>query len=112
MTDAGERMPFRMEEFFGEGHDLRLALVGELDLAVAEQLSDRLGELKKGGYAVTLDLSRLKFIDSSGLRELISAVTESRRDGWTLTIDEQLTDQVRRVIDLVGARAYFWPEHA
>jgi anti-anti-sigma factor len=101
-----------MEEHFGEGHDLRLALVGELDVAVVEQLADRLHELRRGGYTVRLDLSRLDFIDSTGLRELMTAVGDSRRDGQQVEISDQLTDQVARVLDLVGARSYFWPDEA
>lgn len=88
---------------------MRLALVGELDVAVVRELADRLSELQKGHYTVSLDLARLEFIDSSGMRELIAAISASRRDGWTLEIEHQLTEQVSRVIDLVGARSYFWP---
>jgi anti-anti-sigma factor len=105
-------MHFQMEEHFEDGYRLRLALVGELDIGVVEQLAERLGELRKGGYTVRLDLSRVEFIDSTGLRELVTEVSESRRDGWTLEIGEELTDPVARVIDLVGARSYFWPDQA
>lgn len=112
MTGLQRHMPFQMEEHFEDGYRLRLALVGELDVAVVKQLADRLNELRKGGYTVHIDLSRLAFIDSSGLRELISEVSDARRDGWDLEIGEQLTDQVARVIDLVGARSFFWPDQA
>jgi anti-anti-sigma factor len=106
------RLFFRMEEYFEDGHELRLALVGELDVAVVKKLADRLTQLRLGGYAVRLDLTRLEFIDSTGLRELLSEVSNSRRDGWRLQIGDQLTDPVARVIDLVGARSYFWPDEA
>ena len=105
-------MPFQLEEHFEDGYRLRLALVGELDVAVVKRLAERLRELRKGGYLVWLDLSRLDFIDSTGLRALITEVSASRRDGWELEIGEELTDQVARVIDLVGARSYFWPDRA
>jgi anti-sigma B factor antagonist len=107
-----KRLPFRMEEHFQDGLRLRLALVGELDVAVSEQLAGRLRELRKGGYAVFLDLSRLEFIDSSGLHELLTEISDARRNGWELEIGDDLTDQVARVIDLVGARSYFWPDVA
>lgn len=106
------RVPFGMEEHFEDGLRLRLALVGELDVAVVEQLAGRLRELRRGGYTVRLDLSRLEFIDSTGIRELINEISDSRRDGWHLEIGDELTDQVARVIDLVGARSYFWPDGA
>ena len=101
-----------MEEHFEDGSRLRLALIGELDIAVVKQLADRLRELQKGGYTVLLDLSRLDFIDSTGLREVITNVSESRRDGWNLEVGAELTDQVARTIDLVGARTFLWPDQA
>lgn len=110
MSGLQRRVPFQMEEHFEDGYRLRLALVGELDLAVVKRLADRLRELRKGGYTVQMDLSRLDFIDSSGLRELITELSASRRDGWDLEIGDELTPQVARVIDLVGARSYFWPD--
>ncbi|HZE05131.1 MAG TPA: STAS domain-containing protein [Solirubrobacteraceae bacterium] len=110
MTSYGRRLSFRMEEHFGDGHELRLALVGELDVAVAKLLAERLSELRRGGYTVRLDLMRLEFIDSSGLRELIREVGDSRKAGWRLEIDPRLSEPVQRVIDMVGARTYFWPE--
>ena len=112
MSGLQRRISFQLEEHFEDGYRLRLALVGELDVAVVKRLADRLHELRKGGYLVWLDLSRLDFIDSTGLRELIAEVSESRRDGWGLEIGDELTDQVARVIDLVGARSYFWPGQA
>lgn len=112
MSEIQPRLPFRMEEHFEEGFRLRLALVGELDVAVVRQLADRLQELRRGGYSVCLDLSRLLFMDSTGLRELITEVAAARRDGWELEMGPELTDQVARLIDLVGARSYFWPDRA
>ncbi|HWE09549.1 MAG TPA: STAS domain-containing protein [Solirubrobacteraceae bacterium] len=112
MSRLERHLCFRMEEYFEDGHQLRLALVGELDVAVVRQLADRLSELRKGGYLVRLDLSRLAFIDSSGLREILTEIATSRRDGWQLEVGRELTDPVARVIDLVGARSYFWPDQA
>ena len=100
---------FQMEEHFDDDGALWLALVGELDLAVSERLGARLRELQRGGIQVRLDLSRLEFIDSTGLRELIRAVTVSRRDGWELRISDELTSPVRRVVELVGLAPHLWP---
>ena len=85
-------------------------LIGELDVATVEYLSTRLRELRKGGYPVRLDLSELKFVDSSGIREILRAVTDARRDGWSLAVDGPMTEQVARTVDLVGARTFLWPE--
>lgn len=101
---------FRLEENFERDGALRLMLIGELDVAVIDHLSTRLRELRKGGYPVRLDLSELQFIDSSGIQELIREISDARRDGWELAVDGPMTEQVARTVDLVGARAFLWPE--
>jgi anti-anti-sigma factor len=47
----------------------RLELVGELDLSTVSILRDAL-QAMPAGEQVTLDLGRLEFIDSCGLREI------------------------------------------
>jgi anti-anti-sigma factor len=101
---------FRLDERFERDGILRLMLIGELDVAVVEHLSSRLRELRKGGYPVRLDLSDLEFIDSSGIQELIREISAARRDGWELQVDGPMSDQVARTVDLVGARAFLWPD--
>jgi anti-anti-sigma factor len=59
---------------------------------------------------VRLDLRRLQFIDSSGLRELVRAVSDARRDGWALELDPTLSPQVSQVIDLLELGNLFWPQ--
>jgi|SRR5947209_5607191 len=103
---------FRMEEQFERDESVRLVLFGELDLAMVDLLSMRLRELQKARYAVRLDLSRLSFIDSSGIHEILQAVTDARRDGWELEVEGPMSDQVARAVDLVGARAFLWPDEA
>lgn len=46
---------------------------GEIDVATAPQIEDRLLALIDAGGAVTLDLNDVTFIDSSGLRALVTA---------------------------------------
>jgi anti-anti-sigma factor len=101
---------FHLEEKFERDGALRLLLLGELDVAVIGHLALRLRELRRGGYRVTLDLSGLQFIDSSGIQEIIRAVTDARRDGWELAVDGPMTEQVARTVDLVGARGFLWPD--
>jgi anti-anti-sigma factor len=105
-----ETVDFQMREVFDDPDTVRLVLSGELDLAVAEMVGDRLRQLRKAGCDVRLDLAKLEFIDSSGLRELIGALAESRADGWRLDIDPQLSAAVRRTIDIAGLHSHFWPE--
>jgi anti-anti-sigma factor len=49
----------------------RLALVGELDVHTARMLDDALEPMD--GASLTIDLSRLAFVDSSGLRAMVRA---------------------------------------
>jgi anti-anti-sigma factor len=101
---------FGIEERFERDGAVRLLLIGELDVAVIDLLSCRLRELRKGGYGVRLDLSRLSFIDSSGIQEILRDLGGARREGWTLEVDGPLTETVARTLDLVGARTFLWPD--
>ena len=86
----------RQEESF-----LRLSLVGELDFASSPVLEDRLARLRAKRTAVRLDLSRLEFIDSTGLRLLIRTFGDARTGGWKLEIDGHLSPTVRSLFKLV-----------
>lgn len=100
----------RIEERSDDDGALRLALGGELDIAVVDVLRDRLTKLIRAGRRVRLDLAELKFVDSTGLHELILAVADAERDGRQLEIDPHVSEPVRRVIELTGVRSRFWPE--
>jgi anti-anti-sigma factor len=51
---------------------VRLLVEGEIDLATADQLDDALKEAEQvNPESIVLDLSALRFIDSSGLRVLL-----------------------------------------
>lgn len=105
-----ESVEFAMREVFDEPDAVRLVVSGELDLAVATMLGDRLRQLRNEGYAVRLNLAELDFIDSSGLRELIVALDEARCDGWRLEVDPELAAPVRRTLDIAGLTPYVWPD--
>jgi anti-sigma B factor antagonist len=88
---------------------VRLALAGELDLASRGPLEDRLGELAHAGVDVRLDLSRLEFIDSSGLHVLIDAYQTARRSGRQFEVEPTLRPPVLRVVQLIGLDRLLWP---
>jgi anti-sigma B factor antagonist len=74
-------------------------LGGELDIATAPALEDALeGSIRSGG-PVVLDLSALSFIDSTGIRALLSIARRLDDRGCLLLHAPQ--DSVRRVLDLV-----------
>jgi anti-anti-sigma factor len=100
---------FEIHEQRDERGAVRLALWGELDLAVAEQLQARLRALARAHATVTLDLSELQFIDGTGLQVLITQFDNAAQTGWELRIDPTLTRQVRGVIELVGIERILSP---
>ena len=73
---------------------LRLQLTGELDLASAPVLENRLEQLRAENQPVRLDLSRLGFMDSTGIHVLISAFNHARADGWQFEVAPDLSPQV------------------
>jgi anti-anti-sigma factor len=106
----GSQPQLRINEQVDRDGALRLAVAGELDLAVIDVLDDRLVALKQEGHRVRLDLAELEFIDSTGLRGLLLAVAHAGRDGWDLEIDPHVSEPVGRVIELTGVGSQFWPE--
>jgi anti-sigma B factor antagonist len=68
-----------------EAHDhdgvAHVVLTGELDLSTIEKVEQELARVEGGGPAtLALDLSRLTFLDSSGLRVIVSADKRARRE--------------------------------
>jgi anti-sigma B factor antagonist len=90
-------MTFRVER--GEDHSFQL--IGELDVATADHLYRQVGGTLKDGRDVRLDLSRLTFIDSSGLHMLVK-LCKGLQNGGRVVI-ERPTDAVVKVFDIVGA---------
>jgi anti-sigma B factor antagonist len=64
------------------GSRVRVELTGELDMASAKLLHERLEQVEsENPELLVLDLRRLGFMDSSGLREVIGAVRRGRDEG-------------------------------
>ena len=75
-----------LETFHGEG-SIRIALEGELDYYSALILDDELRRAEAGDQAVVvLDLSELRFMDSTGLGIIASAYRRARRAGRRLVL--------------------------
>jgi anti-sigma B factor antagonist len=80
---------------------LRLSVTGELDLGSSPALEERLAGLRAQKRPVSLDLSRLEFMDSTGLHLLIRAFAEAEADHWELQIERDVSPQVKRLFELV-----------
>ena len=88
---------------------IRLLLLGELDFAAIPSLRDELERVMGAHRVVRIDLSRLDFIDATGLRTIASAVADAGRNSRTLTLAQPLAPQVRRVIEFAEAAGSPWP---
>jgi anti-anti-sigma factor len=80
-----------------------LELHGELDLAAAPQLGVEIARAQEGSGSETivLDLEDLQFIDSSGLRAILSAHANAREAGRELAVTPG-SPQVRRLLEIAG----------
>lgn len=97
---TGPPPTFEIRESRVDGR-LRLSLTGELDLSSPPALDERLASLRAGQHPVSLDLSRLEFIDSTGLHLLIRELGEARAKHWKLEIERNVSPHVRRLFELV-----------
>jgi anti-anti-sigma factor len=79
---------------------VRVELRGELDLATAEVVAERLRRLRERHDAVVLDLDGLAFIDAAGLRVILTAASDARNDGWAFTVTRG-SAPVRRLFALL-----------
>jgi anti-anti-sigma factor len=94
--------PFEIHSEFERGTG-RLTVVGELDMATAPQLEEKVDALLlQGAGALIIDLGKLRFIDSSGLRLLIILHDRAVAEGWTLGLLRP-TGQVLSMFALTGA---------
>src|SRR5579884_4210873 len=84
---------FRVERTVDPDGFVRLSAVGELDHVAADDLRGHLSELKDSREPVRLDLSRLEFIDSSGVRGVLLSVRDAARDRWRLEVDREVSWQ-------------------
>jgi anti-anti-sigma factor len=85
------------------GDTVVVEVSGELDLSAAGGFETELRQvLARNGGTVVLDLSRLEFIDSSGLRALLVVAFESSVNGSRLGVRRELSPAVERAFDLTG----------
>lgn len=77
---------------------------GEHDIANAQALKERFNACLDDGVPLAVDLSPATFIDSSVLGVLIEARSHAHRRGlgFSLSIGESGSDEVRRVFEVTG----------
>jgi anti-anti-sigma factor len=77
---------------------------GELDMGNVDRLLRAVEPVAVRGAHLLLDLSRLEFMDCSGIRALTEILTAIGPDGRLLL--REPTMAVRRVLELVGADGF------
>jgi len=81
-----------------------LSVAGELDLNTALELAQRVEEkLGEAPTTLTLDLSELTFMDSSGLRLLIELNRRADQETWRLALIPSRHESATTVLRLTGA---------
>ena len=101
---------FEIRENLDADGVVRLALVGELDIAVAGTVEERLRALREADRRVRLDLSELQFIDSSGVRAIVLGLKHARQSGHEMNVDRRVSSPVERMIQIMGIGPQLWPE--
>jgi anti-anti-sigma factor len=103
--------PFRCD-VVPERDRVRVALVGELDMATAPQLERTLRESLDAGFDhVVVDLGGLEFIDSTGLAVLLDSHGAAGNGSFRLDVWPG-SPAVRRIFELTGALdvlSFVWP---
>jgi anti-sigma B factor antagonist len=85
------------------GDAVHVALRGELDISTAPRLEDELRRIEAAGPAtLVLDLSKLDFMDSTGLRLVLNADARARDAGrrFALVRGNEMVQRVLRITRL------------
>jgi anti-sigma B factor antagonist len=98
-----EPQGFQADELFEmaerrEGDAAVVALSGELDFGTADQVQARLAELRDDGTPTLLDLDGLTFMDSTGIRLVLTACEDAQRCSWSFRVTRG-SERVRRVLE-------------
>jgi anti-anti-sigma factor len=78
-----------------------VVVIGELDMAVADRLSEALRRVAADVPQVLISLERCEFIDSTGIAVVVRAHREADESGGRLAVYGP-TAQVRRVLEVTG----------
>jgi anti-sigma B factor antagonist len=96
-----DQTPFAVAEEAGDEGARVVRLRGELDVATAPSFERVLLALRPPRQRVVLDLSELRFMDSTGLRILLKARRAASEGGWVLVL-RSVPPNIRRLLELAG----------
>jgi len=90
-----------------DGDETTIAVAGELDLASAGRVDEEVRAVRGSGAArIVLDLHEVDFIDSTGLRVLLSLRNDAVRSGYRLELVPP-GRAARRIFAITGTRGLF-----
>jgi anti-sigma B factor antagonist len=97
--------PTRFEIAVGGERETKIIWVaGELDLSTVPALTHRVdSQFGESLTTLTLDLSDLTFMDSSGLRLLIELNQRAQREAWRLILIPSKHESANTVLRVTGA---------
>ncbi len=90
-------------DVYDDADGCAIRLAGELDAAAAPALDHELNRALDGGAAVVLDLARLTFIDSTGVKCLVRAARAAQGSDRLSAVG--LQGEARRIFRLTGLDA-------
>ncbi|MBK5218483.1 MAG: STAS domain-containing protein [Thermoleophilia bacterium] len=90
---------FTLTELDLDGGHREIAVEGELDLAVAEQLQEALA--RSEAEQTLLDFEALEFIDSTGIAVIVQAHQRAAKEGRRVVVHSPRA-QVLRVLTIAG----------
>jgi len=79
-----------------------LSQAGELDIATAPRLFERLAPHRRPGCEVVLDLREVTFMDSSGLGLIVEQQQRARKSGFRFAIAVGATSDTHRILEMSG----------
>jgi len=98
--------PFCVDVAPGRG-EIVVQATGELDLQSAGMLESAVAQLRRDGHeGIVVDLSRVEFIDSTGLRVLLGLHRAAQHEGRAITLVPG-PRPVQRIFELTATHALF-----
>lgn len=105
-TDFEQPLLLSTEEDADDGSAVVIGLEGELDPHTSPQLEDAISTaIERGRIHVALDLTHLRFLDSSGLRVVIGSHTRLADAGGQLVLRNP-NEMASRLLDVTNLRSH------
>lgn len=86
------------------GGEVVVVLEGEMDTHTAKHVGERISQVAASGATVVVDGEGLKFLDSSGISELLRIRQRTVDEGGTFRV-RSISPTARRVLEITGLLA-------